>query len=225
MKSERWLPGMWLAAALVVVACMGAGCEKDVREAGAGGKQKPASTQPATSPTQPIGEVVLGADPDPATAPQTQTVEAQPAVSFLMIDGLGAQFPPTKLLVHENGDQVRVELFSDLPKSAIKEYQGNELYLEMTLDGGTGPQRLDGASWRYKSTSSEKSDSDNGVFLNGQRRHLQPDDVLVKFERHGDQLLAQVMGQFRAFEPGTPDVLAPFVGIRGELAVDIVEKR
>ncbi len=148
-----------------------------------------------------------------------------PVLSFLMIDGLGVHFPPTKLLLHEGDDgQVRVELFSNLPKSAIKDYDGNELYLEMDLKGA-GPQKVDGASWRYKSMSSDKSDSANGIFLNGQQRHLQPSDVLVTFERRGDHLLARVLGQFRAYEPGTPDALAPFVGVRGEIPVDIVENR
>jgi hypothetical protein len=229
MKRDRWLPPVMLAVALAgVVAATGAGCDRDVREAKAPAKPN-AATVPADVATQPVtqpADAVLAADPEPAATPETKPVAPpQPVLAFLLLDGLGAQFPPTKLLVHgEEDGKLRVELFSDLPKSALKDYDGNELYFEMNL-AEAGPQQVEGGSWRFKSTSSDRSDSANGLFLNGQRRHLQPDDVLVKFDRRGDQLLAQIMGQFRAYEPGTPDALAPFVGVRGELTVDVVEKR
>ena len=66
----------------------------------------------------------------------------------------------------------------------------------------------------------------SGVFLNGQATHLQPVHVMVRFERRQDAgLYAVVMGQFRAFEDGTPEALAPFVAVQGELPVEIVPKR
>lgn len=211
------------AVALIAVLAVG-GCEQRVREADA---DPPKSAAPPTQPAaaQPAEPVVAAAEPAPAVLPQTKPAEPpMPVLSFLMIDGLGAHFPPTKLLLHEDDGRIRAELFSDLPRSAIQHYDGNELYLEIDLEGAE-PKQLDGASWRYKSMSSDRADSVNGIFLNGQRRHLQPDDVLVKFERRGDQLLARIIGQFRAYEPGTPDALAPFVGVRGEVPVEVVEKR
>ena len=231
MKRNRWqLPPVVLAAALAVFSAAaltaGAGCDRDVQEAKAPKPPAPTTTDVATQPITQPADAVLAADPDPAPTPETKPVEPpQPVLAFLLLDGLGAQFPPTKLLVHDNDEgPVRVELFSDLPKSALKDYDGNELYFEMEL-ADAAPQKLEGGSWRFKSTSSDRSDSANGLFLNGQRRHLQPHDVLVKFDRQGEHLVAQVMGQFRAYEPGTPDALAPFVGVRGELTVEIVEKR
>ena len=237
MKPRRWLPAATLAVALAAGAGAGGGCEQDVREAN--GKPKPAdatATRPAPPAATLPADPVLVAAPDPAVATEAEPAEPlpQPVLTFLMIDGLGADFPPTRLLLHGaggDGGKVRAELFSDLPKSAIKDYDGNELYLEMDLSaasaaaGATGPDRVDGATWRFKSTSSERAESANGIFLNGQRRHLQPEDVLIKFERRGGQLVALVMGQFRAFEPGTPDALAPFAGVRGELTVEVVEER
>lgn len=231
MKRNRWLlPSPFvLAAALAVLSAAvvaGPGCDRDVREARAPKPTAPTTTDVATQPITQPADAVLAANPEPAPTPETKPAEPpQPVLSFLLLDGLGAQFPPTKLLVHNEDDgKVRVELFSDLPKSALKEYDGNELYFEMAL-ADAGPQKVEGGSWRFKSTSSDRSDSANGLFLNGQRRHLQPHDVLVKFDRRGEQLVAQLMGQFRAYEPGTPDALAPFVGVRGELTVEIVEKR
>lgn len=233
MKRNRWpLPSpVVLVAALAVssavaVVTTGAGCDRDVREVQSPKPTASTTTDVATQPITQPADAVLAANPEPAAAPETNPAEPpQPVLSFLMLDGLGAQFPPTKLLVHDEDDgKLRVELFSDLPKSALKDYEGNELYFEMEL-ADAGPRKVEGGSWRFKSTSSDRSDSANGLFLNGQRRHLQPHDVLVKFDRRGEQLVAQVMGQFRAYEPGTPDALAPFVGVRGELTVEIVEKR
>ena len=234
MKLSRWLSASVAIAAVLVVVCagVGAGCDKDIKEADAGTKQTPtAPTQPVAPASQPEDGATVAADVDLGPAPETKPAEPAPVLSLLMIDGVAAHFPPTRLLIHDDDDdgKVRVEMVSDLPKSALKDYDGNELYFEMELtpggEGVEGAHRLDGATWRFKSTSSDKSDSDNGIFLNGPRRHLQPDDVLVKFVREGDQLLAQVVGQFRAYEPGTPDALAPFAVVRGEVTVEIVEQR
>ena len=229
MNLKRWLAGVATVAALAVGGGGGGiACEQRVREAKADKPRPAAKKDAAASPTaaQPADPAVP-VDAVPAALPETKPAEPpRPVLSFLMIDGLGAQFPSTKLVLHEGtGGKLRAELFSDLPKSALAHYEGNELYLEMDLQPGQGPQEVDGASWRYKAAGSDKDDSANGIFLNGQRRHLQPMDVLVKFERQGEQLMARVMGQFRAYEPGTPDALAPFVGVRGAVPVEIVEKR
>ena len=223
MRCTRWLPALAMTAALTVGG--GAACDQKVREAKAPTPAVPAttqSTQPASLPTS--GPVRVAADTVPAT-PETKPLDTQPTISFLTVDGLGAQFPPTKLLLHEEDGQVRAELFSDLPKSALAHYEGNELYLDMNLEGGQGPKKVDGAAWRFKATRSEKADSPNGIFLNGQRQHLQPSDVLIRFEREGEQFTAHVTGQFRAFQSGTPDALAPFVVVRGSVPIEIVEKR
>ena len=222
MRAKRWLPAVATMAALAVC---GAGCDERVKEARNAPKTPEAvSAQPSSLTSAPVQ---VAADSVPATAPETKPVEPpEPALSFLMIDGLGAQFPATKMTLHEgDGGRIRAELFSDLPKSALAHYEGNELYLEIDLDGTATAGKVDGASWRFKSTSSDKAESGNGIFLNGERQHLQPSDVLIKFERQGDQLMALVMGQFRAYQSGTPDALAPFVGVRGAVPVEVVEKR
>ena len=65
-----------------------------------------------------------------------------------------------------------------------------------------GPPRSRARPGGSSPRAAARPNSPNGIFLDGQRRHLQPDDVLVKFDRRGDQLVAQVMGQFRAYETG-----------------------
>jgi hypothetical protein len=229
-----------LAAAAVLA--IGAGCEKQVHEArsttaeaktsvaSVGGPSDPTGAKAELSPaTQPVGDPTvasahLGASTDKAAA------VTQPAVAMLMIDGTATQFPPTKMRLREKGGRVVAELFSDLPASAIRKYDGNELYFEMQLQNVEGG-RVDNASWSFKSTSSGKVDSADGIFLNGQQVHLQPDDVRVTFARHDDgrgsdkQLYARIQGRFRMYASDTPDAAAPFAGVGGELAVDVVKNK
>jgi hypothetical protein len=211
-----------LAAGLAI-----GGCEKQVREAKA-----PESTD-AVQTASLDRAAAADASAEPTTAAATDRLSAsakpadtQPALSLLLIDGRAVQFPPTKLqLGTGGGDTLAAEMFSDLPKSALRKYDGNEMYLEMTLADGDGPQKVDGATWQFKSAHSGKADSANGIFLNGQTTHLQPVNVIVRFERRDAGLYAQLMGQFRAFEDGMPEALAPFVAVQGELPVEIVSKR
>jgi hypothetical protein len=216
-----------LAGAMLALGFVSA-CEKQIKEAGttpADPSSKPVSTDVAKSLPKEDATVASATLGKSSKSPETQ-----PLLRILYIDELGAEFPATKLRLYvgdANGSAIRAELFSDLPKSALRKYDGNELYLDMTLQGvvtsGT-ETTLDNATWRFKSTSSGKANSPNGIFLHGQQTHLQPSDAIVKFDKRDGQLYAQIMGQFRAFEDGTPDALAPFVGVRGELPVEIVQK-
>jgi hypothetical protein len=212
------------------------GCEKDVREArsaGGGGESAsaPAAVVPASGPSVAVASVSTASDAAASTASAhlaaaPEAAASQPAASILVIDGVGAQFPPTKVRLHEKdgGKRIVAELFSDLPQSALRKYDGHELYLEMNLDGAQPGGKIDNAVWQFRSTSSEKADSPNGIFLNGQQTQLQPLYAQVKFERRKNRLFAQVQGQFRAYESGTPSALAPTVGVVGELPVEIVQK-
>ena len=232
-RSSLGLAAFAVAAALAV----GGGCEKQVHEARSttaeaapsvasvngtsdlanANAELSATTQPAGDPT--VASAHLG-----AAAPADQAAVTQPTLAMLMIDGTATQFPPTKMRVREKGGRVIAELFSDLPASALHKYDGNELYFEMQLQNAEGG-RLDNASWTFKSTSSGKVDSPNGIFLNGQQVHLQPDDVRVTFARHDDdkQLYARIQGRFRMYASDTPDAAAPFAGVGGELAVEVVK--
>lgn len=247
-----------LAGVAALVAALGVGaCEKQVREA----KGEPDGTAtersgavatvnnaslapaPASQAREPAASAAVGL---PASATVAETRPAA-VLSFLTVDGVNVQFPPTKLLLHEHdgGRRITAELFSDLPKSALRNYAGNDLYLEMDL-AGAAAGKVEGATWRFKSERSDKADTANGIFLNGQAMHLQPFDVWVRFVR-GDEkagvadagspdvpsaggdaeapLMCELIGQFRAYEAGTPDALAPSVGVSGALPVEIVKKR
>lgn len=215
-----------LASAMLAVGFAGA-CEKQIKEA---------STTPSDPSSKPVSSDIARNQPNGNATVASATLgrnsnspETQPLLRILYIDDLGAEFPATRLRLYVgdvSASAIRAELFSDLPKSALRKYDGNELYLDMTLQGVvmSGAQaKLDNAVWRFKSTSSGKANSPNGIFLHGQQTHLQPFDAMVRFEKRDGQLYAQIMGQFRAYEDKTPDALAPFVGVRGELPVEIVQ--
>ena len=227
MRENRKALGrsMALLAAMAAGLVVGA-CEKQVREA-----KSPEGAQPEQATAVADG-TPADASADPTTAAATvhasakPVADTQPPLALLLLDGRAVQFPPTKLqLSGPASEGVAAELFSDLPKSALRKYDGNEMYLEMKLQGGEGAQKVDGATWQFKAVQSGKSDSANGIFLNGQATHLQPVHVMVRFERRDGALYAHIMGQFRAFEDGTPEALAPFVAVQGELPVEIVQKK
>jgi hypothetical protein len=236
MMMQRSFLGVAAFAVAAVAVAAGGGCEKQVREArsttaeattvaSVGGSSNAAPTRGEVFPTtQPVGDpTVASAHLPPSTDKAAVT---QPAQAMLMIDGMATQFPPTKMRVKEKGGRVTAEIFSDLPASALRKYDGNELYFEMELQNAAGG-RVDDAAWSFKSTSSGKVDSPNGVFLSGQQVHLQPDDVRVTFARHDDdkQLYARIQGRFRMYASDTPDAAAPFVGVGGEVAVDVVRTK
>ena len=217
--------GSVLSVAVLIALTVGA-CERPVREA---------RTEPAQKSSTPdsiaTNEATLAAAASRDDVSTTQLAHTQPTYSVLTIDGLDIRFPLTKVLLHATeGAPVLAEMFSDLPKSSLRAYDGNEMYLEMKLDAASAA-KLDGATWRFKSATSGKSDLPDGIFLNGQTTHLQPFDVLVKFESRQEsgsksaQLFAIVMGQFRSYETGAPESLAPIVGVRGQVPVEIVQKR
>jgi hypothetical protein len=242
-KHRRVAAGAVRAVLLLgaVAAVFVAGCEKEIHEARApkpAGETKPAlktsTAQSADASATTAGAVL------PANVNAAPVAETKPTLVEMMIGEEVLTFPPTKLIIHtpEAGSKtISVELYSDLPKSALRDYEGNELYLEMKLDAAAAPEkgetaaRLEGATWRFKSSSSGKSSSPNGIFLHGQSQHLQPFDVFVKFARvpdaagkGPDQLHAQIMGQFRAYQANTPEALAPFMPVRGSLPVEIEKK-
>jgi hypothetical protein len=235
-------------AALTVAVMLGVGgCEKQVHEArsttaeaetavaSVSGPSSVADTKGTlSSATQPGGDPTVASahlGTSSSTTARTSTENSavtEPALTTLMIDGTPTQFPPTKMRLKEKGGRVVAELFSDLPASALRKYDGNELYFEMQLQNAEGG-RLDNATWSFKSTSSDKVDSPNGIFLNGQQVHLQPDDVRVTFARHDKgadtPLYARIQGRFRMYASDTPDAAAPFAGVGGELAVDVVPQK
>ena len=73
--------------------------------------------------------------------------------------------------------------------------------------GITPVAELASAQWLYKSRSSEREDSPFGVFMEGRRWHLQPDDVRADFTGEGASLEVSLRGTFLLFD--SHDTRAP----------------
>ncbi len=141
---------------------------------------------------------------------------------MLAIDQEIYSFPPARLRVRQKrgGDPVVAVLFSDDPKSAIDDnYAGNSYYLEMALDVGS-PDELGQAVWTYKSPSSARMNSTNGIFLNGTRIQLQPLEVRVEFEPRGREMGVLLRGHFLLFDANDPNI-GRMVQVSGNLTAKV----
>jgi hypothetical protein len=144
------------------------------------------STPPA--PMANANENASAAAPAHGAATQAAASEpaTRPAVSHLTIAGKIVPFPPAVLRLEEEDGNVVALVFSDDPKTAIDDgYDGNSYYLRLPLELDD-PANLSGARWTYKANTSEPEDSPYGVFLEGRRWQLHPDDVRVEFEGSPD---------------------------------------
>lgn len=194
----------WAMPTLFFCIVMAMGCER--KSAPRGGSQTTAATQSSTLP---------------ATIPATQP-STEPSASLMVIDERIYSFPPARLRVRQKraGDPVVAVLFSDDPKNAIDDnYTGNSYYMEMMLDVA-GPDELGQAIWTYKSPSSARMNSTNGIFLNGIRTQLQPLEVRVEFEPRGNEMGVILQGHFLLFDAGDPNI-GRMVRVSADLTAEI----
>jgi hypothetical protein len=183
---RRWLTAATapavLAGALLVV-----GCKERATDA---------ARKPAASAAVAVADNPSTADAQPAGATQPQVAaETQPANSFLTIDGRMTEFPAARLRLSKTAEGVNAQLFSDDPRSATSaEYKGNSFYFELPLQV-SDPSDVRQAAYAYKSDDSEPSESPYGIFL-GTKYHLQPQDVVIRFDGEGRKIMAQITGRF-----------------------------
>ncbi|HWE01190.1 MAG TPA: hypothetical protein VG326_02180 [Tepidisphaeraceae bacterium] len=116
-------------------------------------------------------------------------------------DDLGMLYEFPRARLHINQSDNTAVLYSDDPKAAIKPtYGGNSYYMVIPLDKDQ-PLRLDGYQWQFKSGSiDDHRDSADGIFIDGQRYHLQASDVTVAFQGQGQEVKVAVIGQFSKFD-------------------------
>ncbi len=136
------------------------------------------------------------------------------------IQGTEVFFPGTRLRLHTHPDaNLTAQLFSNDPPEALRPgYAGNSFYFDIALDV---PEisGLPQATWIHKSPTSEPAETQQGIFLDGDRRHLQPLDVRAEFEPLGDgQLTVWLSGQFLWVDTRKPaDSPCPIVVVRASL--------
>ena len=175
--------GLRLCVAMISCAVL-FGCEEPKHIS----RAKPA---PTTQPTAPVIVAVA-----PTTAP-SNVPAIQPAIAetIFQVDGTLYHFPRAR--IHIDAKNNSVVLYSDDPKSAIEPgYAGNSFYLVIPLDKNN-PLKLDHYQWNFRAESGgDQRDATEGIFLNGQRNRLQPQDVHVAFLGDGPSLKFWLWGQF-----------------------------
>ena len=182
MLLGRW---MCLGIACLITCLIGAGCDKPESQQSRGVAKT--TTRPAVEPGK-------------TTLPTT----TRPATSVLAIRNQPVTFPPTRLVLQQKEPSLTLLLFSDDPETAIKaDYEGNRYYLEIELDI-EDVAHLTAADWHYRAASIERADSPNGIFLDGDRKHLQPYDVNIVFTGVGSQITATITGTFLLFQGREP---------------------
>ena len=188
----------WLIGGAIGTSCvlgLWAGCEK------ADASKKAIVLNPTTRQAPPAPARTSAAS-QPAKPAATQAANQKPQ-SFMMINGVWVDFNEAKLILKREDNRVHAFLSSNDGAEVLKpDYQGNRYYFEMALDTLDDPKNLTLAEYRYKAASAEPVDSPNGVFIDGDRQHLQPYDIEVTFDRDGDKIVAQIRGQFLYFPKG-----------------------
>jgi hypothetical protein len=148
----------------------------------------------------------------PATRAAQNDVDARSAAAsadavkhpvLLNVDGEVREFPPAKLVVETRNNRTVAFLLSDDPPQAIdNDYKGNSYYLELTFAEEL-PTLRDHA-WTFQAPSVQRMDSPNGIFLEGNRFHLQPFAVKIAFEHTDEGDSAIVGGTFYLYELSRP---------------------
>jgi hypothetical protein len=188
-----------MAAAMVAVGLLG--CDGGSRQTAAPTTNPVAAPVVVVSPapsTQPVTVTLLES---PATAPATQ-----PAQSTLNIGLKEFAFPQAVLRFSKSGGLVIARLMTDDPPAAIEaDYRGNSFDLIMSLDIAD-PSRIDQAVWKYTSGANvREDDSPHGIFLEGQRLRLHPQDVTARFQQDGDKVIVDLSGWFLLYDSTVND--------------------
>jgi hypothetical protein len=192
---------LWLAGLLMVGMVLG--CEKPK-----GGAIR-ATAQPTTRPATTDENL-------PATAPTTA-----PTTSHLMIGGQVVSFPRARLMLMQSQPEVVLLLFSDDPRDALDaDYSGNRYYFELKLDI-EDVERLAMADWHFRAPSIERADSPVGIFLEGDRKQLQPYEVDITFGQTDSQVTVAVNGQFLMFQAREQIAIPRTVAVQGILAAEL----
>jgi hypothetical protein len=186
------------------------GCDKSKSQA-----QQGVNLVTSVDPAQPAQQ--SPPTTEPATDPATQ-----PAVAALLINRIFRQFPGAKLRLILADDHVTAVLYSADPVTAINDdYTGNSFYLRMPLNDVKDLASVNGAQWSFKSISSDRTDSTDGIFLNGLKHQLQPMNVIARFEGTGSTMRVTLAGEFLDFDNATPLLPGAITSVSGDLTADV----
>jgi hypothetical protein len=196
MSRKTWTSIVAIAtAAVATVSLIGGGCDKP--EA-----RKTILLNPTTRQVHSAGDATQATAIElPKADPATRAATTQFATkSVIYVDRVPYTFPPAKLVWHKEkgAEKIRTLLCSNDPPEVVSpNYQGNRYSFEMMADAADSVADLSKAEYSYRAPSQEPQDTPNGIFLDGDRTHLQPYEILVTFERREDkQIVAEIQGTF-----------------------------
>jgi hypothetical protein len=200
--STRWTVTGPLKRTLPLLLTLILGCD---RSGGALPSTRPGTTQPA---------------PVVVPAPATTRAAAEPV--SMLIDGQPHDFPPARLVLGSEENQVLATLFSDDPPSAANDdYTGNSFFLEMNpVIPETGS--LAGAQVDYQAANSEQVDEVVGIYLNGRRTYLQPYQLHVEFQNSESPVKITLSGTFVRFDNADERSAGKHVAVRAELSARVM---
>jgi hypothetical protein len=182
-------------------------------------------SQTAGPATQPSGNPQTSAAKiPPATAPATGPVARAP--SIVLLDQKPLTFPPAIVQLRTRDGQMMAILMSDDPKDAIDDnYHGNSFYIEMPLDI-TDQKDLANYVYRYTAPSTDRTDSPNGIFLDGNRIQLEPSRIQVGFTAGEDGSMAVMLsGDFQRFETRDDNASPNVVHVMAKLDALVKNKK
>lgn len=206
-----------ISAAVGLLLAVAVGCDNGDAGGGAADAPSPGPIAPlTTAPAATAPATTAAASIDPTTS-------TQPATSMMNINGHVTVFPPARLRLESDGQNVVALLYSDDPREAIKSnYAGNSFYLRMALDIAD-PEKLNDATWNYTAPSGDdrEADSPYGVFLGGRKIALQPFKVSARFKTDGDGTVAMLMGNFTVLDDTPGRGPAQVLPVSAELPVRV----
>jgi hypothetical protein len=138
-----------------------------------------------------------------------------------MIDQQRYEFPPALLQLRNRDGKLDAVLLSDDPKDAISSsYRGNSFYIQIPAQA-SDLRDLVSTSWPYKAPSNERSDSPDGIFLDGNRLELQPADISFRLEGEPPMMTVWLTGNFQLFDAHDDKVPARMVPVMGTLSAHV----
>ena len=148
----------------------------------------------AQKPDDPPGQT--GQPAQQADPPRSATQPAPPPPVMMMVEGRPFDFPSARLVFMPRQQTVR--LHSDDPREIIRDdFTGNSFYFTLDVEADDPSAKLVEEGWRKSWSSVEEgSETINGIFLEGNRKHLQPRTIELAFEPYEGQMRVRLTGEF-----------------------------
>ncbi len=174
----------------------------------------PLALPPTTRVARPVTAI-------PATQP-VRNVIPENAVFIVSAEGYPNQqivFPPARILVSRQEDQIHLTIQSNDPPEAMKDgYTGNSFRFDYLLAAG---EELIGSSSTLRENQTDEGDDKNGLFLQGGRQIAQPQLVTIKIEGTEESPQIEISGNFQLTAQST-EAAPQIVVVRARLLPECI---